>query len=71
MPHDFIELEADTMTLAESLCRLADSTDNNTIQNVEKCIYHLRTVAQNEYNTDFFRVFYKTFVNAMENIEVD
>lgn len=34
------------------------------IAELEKCLYYIRTVAQNEHNADYFRTFY----NALQRI---
>lgn len=48
--------------IAKRICELAygDNTDLEEYNEIEKAIYYLKCVAENEYNSDYFRICYKT-----------
>lgn len=48
--------------IAKRICELAygNNTDLERYNEIEKAIYYLKCVAENEYNSDYFRTCYKT-----------
>ena len=56
----------DTFEIANKLYELAKDMDwmdyeeekERTINEIEQGIYYIRTMAENEYNADYFRTFY-------------
>lgn len=51
--------EYDSRDIAEILCKLAKTMDNQDIENCEEAIYYLRTVARNPLNADYFRTMWR------------
>ena len=45
---------------------IADKTDKSLFNEIEECLYHIQTLAQNEYNNDYWRVFFNTMVRITE-----
>lgn len=64
----------DTQTIAEKLINQAadmdntDYTDNlkEDIATIEECLYHIKTIASNEYNFDYWRTFCAALVYVFE-----
>lgn len=62
----------DTFEIANKLYELAKDMDwmdyeeekERTINEIEQGIYYIRTMAENEYNADYFRTFY----NVLERL---
>ena len=57
----------DCEEIATVLCRLSSgnvTVDVETMKDVEEAIYHLKTIASNEYNSDYYR----TFWNVLQEI---
>ncbi len=57
----------DCEEIAAVLCRLSSANaivDVETMNDVEEAIYHLKTIASNEYNSDYYR----TFWNVLQEI---
>lgn len=53
-------IEFDTQHVAVRLCELADPNNKkflslSNIKEIERALYHLKTIAENEYNSDYFR----------------
>lgn len=46
--------------IAQTLCKLAeDEPDEKTVQDCEEAIYQLAAIAENPYNSDYYRTLYK------------
>lgn len=64
----------DTQTIAEKIINQAadlDSTDyadrlKEDTAAIEECLYHIKTVASNKYNSDYWRTFCAALVYAFE-----
>lgn len=57
----------DSEEIATVLCRLStgnDIVDVDVMKDVEESIFHLKTIASNEYNSDYYR----TFWNVLQKI---
>jgi hypothetical protein len=56
-------IEFDTQYIAIRLCELADPNKKflslSNIKEIEKALYHLKTIAENEYNQEYFRTLLK------------
>lgn len=58
--------EKTTQEIAENLYELSKDMDymdyeeekENIINDLENALYYIRTIAQNEYNQEYFRTFY-------------
>ena len=53
--------------IASVLCRLASenvTVDTETKKDIEEAIYHLKAIASNNYNSDYYR----TFWNVLQKI---
>lgn len=37
-----------------------DYNEEKEINDIEECLYYLKAIAENEYNSDYFRTFYNT-----------
>ena len=61
--------EFDTEATAEALCKLANTTDNLTLDETEKALYHLKSMAMNKYNKDYFRTLAAVLHLLTENVE--
>lgn len=59
-------IEFDIEYIAEFLGKL--SMREKDIKEIEKALYHLKTIAENEYNQDYFRIFLKVLKN-ISNID--
>lgn len=58
----------DTHEIAKALCDLIpDAVDEQTLSECEEAIYYLKTLAANEYNSDFFRTFYSVLAEIAES----
>ena len=45
---------------------IADKTDKNLFNDIEECLYYIRACAQNEFNRDFWRVFWNAMCKITE-----
>ena len=46
--------------IAQTLCKLAaENSDEKTLQECEEAIYQLAAIAENPYNSDYYRTLYK------------
>lgn len=64
--------EKDTQEIALKIYELSKDMDfsdyeeekEKEISEIEQCLYHLKTIAKNEHNQDYFRTFY----NALQKL---
>ena len=66
-------IEFDTQSVAVRLCELADPNNKKfltltKIREIERALYYLKAIAQNEYNDDYFREFIKV-LNAICSLD--
>lgn len=59
-------IDFDTQFIAEKLCKMAML--ENEIEETEKALYHLKAMAQNKYNNDYFRTLVKV-LNEIGNVD--
>ena len=57
----------DTIDIARNLCHKIHNI--SPLLDVENALYYLKTAAENEYNHDYFRVFYNVLCEITENDE--
>ena len=48
---------------------IADRTDKSLFKELEECLYHIKACAQNEFNSDYWRVFYNALCKITEQEE--
>ena len=69
----------DTETTAKVLYQLSmdmdysDYSENlqDTLTDIEECLYHLRTICENDLNFDYFRTFARCLDLITENTEIN
>ena len=51
----------------------ADYSENlqDTLADIEECLYHLRTICENNLNSDYFRTFARCLELITENTEIN
>lgn len=64
-----MNIDINIENVAVCLCQLADPNNKkflkfSTIKEIERVLYHLKTIAENPYNDDYFR----TLLKVLENI---
>lgn len=59
-------IDFDTQEQAEFLCKLA-MREKDT-KEIEKALYHIKAIAQNKYNDEYFRTFLKV-LKSISNID--
>ena len=64
-------IDINTEYIAVYLCQLADPNNKkflklSTIKEIERALYHLKTIAENEYNQEYFRTLLKVLKNISE-----
>lgn len=64
-------IEFDTQNIAIRLCELAEPNTKkflslSNIKEIERALYHLKTIAENEYNQDYFRTLLKVLKSISE-----
>ena len=57
-----------TEEIANKLATLTNTTSPEAVEQLENCLYHLKTIAENEFNQDYFRTFYNTLEKLCEVI---
>jgi hypothetical protein len=56
--------------IANVLCKIAfDYPDKDTIKQCEDALYQLKAIAENPYNSDYYRTLYKVFETIANNEE--
>lgn len=52
--------------IAQALCKVTGVTGEAEIKDCTDALYQLLAIAQNEYNSDFYRTFYAVLSKLME-----
>lgn len=52
--------------IAQALCKMVGVTDETEIKDCTEALYQLHAIAQNEYNSDFYRTFYAVLSKLTE-----
>lgn len=52
--------------IAQALCKVAGVIGEAEIKDCTEALYQLHAIAQNEYNSDFYRTFYAVLSKLME-----
>lgn len=56
---EFYYYEYHPQEIAETLCKLAyDKPDKELVKECIKAVYELKAIAENPYNSDYYRTFY-------------
>lgn len=69
-------IDFDTQQVAVCLCELADPNKKKflsltNIKEIERALYHLKTIAENEYNQEYFRTLLKVLksISTLDYLE--
>ncbi len=56
--------------IAETLCKLADGeADGKPVEECTEALYQLKAIAENPYNSDYYRTLYKVLERLTERHE--
>ena len=57
----------DSADIASIICDAAGAKNKQDFEDIENALYHIKTIAENKYNSDFWRVFYNALLTIAEN----
>ncbi len=52
--------------IAQALCKIVDVTSEAEINDCTEALYQLKAIAQNKYNSDYYRTLYAVLSKLME-----
>lgn len=55
--------------LTQDIIKLCDVPEED-MKEIEEAVYQLSAIAQNEYNAEYWRVFYRTLSRIAENVDL-
>lgn len=58
---------ADSADIAQILCDAVGTKDKQDFKDIENALYHIKTIAENNYNDDYWRTFYNSLLTIAEN----
>lgn len=62
-----IDSFADSEDIAQILCDAVGTKDKQDFEDIENALFHIKTIAENKYNGDFWRTFYNSLLTIAEN----
>ena len=57
----------DSEDIACIICDAAGTKNKQDFEDIENALYYIKTIAENKYNSDFWRVFYNALLTIAEN----
>ena len=58
---------ADSADIAQILCDAVGTKDKQDFEDIENALYHIKTIAENNLNCDYWRTFYNALLTIAEN----
>ncbi len=58
---------ADSADIAQILCDAAGTKDKQDFEDIENALFHIKTIAENDFNCDYWRTFYNSLLTIAEN----
>ena len=57
----------DSADIALILCDAVGTKNKQDFEDIENALYHIKTIAENKYNFDYWRTFYNSLLTIAEN----